>query len=131
MTSKNEISIKAVGLRLKNVRKSKNLGIEAMGKALNVTGDIYYNYETGKTMVNLEALGALRERFDISMDWILFNRGPMSLSDREVLDNVLMEGGNIGEEMKSFLLLMNKDPVFKYQQLGNYYEYLKSHPVVN
>ena len=131
MTSKNEALLKGVGLRLKNIRKNKNLRLEEMSNALGVSEDVYLNYENGKSILTLGALEVLQERFDISMDWLLFDRGLISSSDREVLDKLLMECGDISGEMKSFLLLMNKDPIFKYQELGNYYEYLKTHPAVN
>ncbi|MBQ9081697.1 MAG: helix-turn-helix transcriptional regulator [Clostridia bacterium] len=62
---------KKLGERLKSLRKEKNLGQNALAKAINVSNASISYWETGKQEPCAEALFKLAVFFNVSADYIL------------------------------------------------------------
>ena len=108
--------------------------------------------ERGDTLPSIDSLYRLSKNFDISMDWLLFNRGPVHYADKgaiitppgtagpTIAREHPVEGGPIPgpvdspelipvmAEVKNMLDLMALDPQFRYEVLGYFFKYLKDHP---
>jgi transcriptional regulator with XRE-family HTH domain len=71
-----------IALRLQQLRNETGLSIKEMAARLGITGDAYAKNERGLNIPNIETLRRLNQDFDISMDWLLFERGPMLYNEK-------------------------------------------------
>ncbi|NIM15965.1 MAG: helix-turn-helix domain-containing protein [Candidatus Aminicenantes bacterium] len=74
--------IQGAGLRLKKVRELLNFPRKEMARRLDVKNVTYYKNENGETFPGLQTLSRLSNEFDISMDWFLFNKGPVYYKEK-------------------------------------------------
>lgn len=80
-----------LSLRLKDIRKSKNISQVEMAKAINVTQGTIANWETGKRTPDLEMLKRIANYFNVSLDELTGNEHETS-NIRDVIpkDNIYM-----------------------------------------
>ncbi len=64
-------------VRLDTLRKQLNLSREEMAAHLGLTMSGYAKTERGETFLGIAKLARLAKAFDISLDWLLINRGPI------------------------------------------------------
>jgi len=76
-----------VGLRLKELRKSRNMKQDDVAKYLQIARTTYSRYETDEREMTYESLLKLAGLFDVSVDYILgrHNAFPMMLSQDEAV----------------------------------------------
>jgi len=77
MFARNNKLIKAIALRLEQARKQARLSPRDMAAHMEITPGAYFKNEHGINFPGLETLRRLARDFDISMDWLLFNKEPM------------------------------------------------------
>ncbi|TGX98799.1 XRE family transcriptional regulator [Hominisplanchenecus murintestinalis] len=63
-----------IGNRLKVLRKSKKMTQEELAELLGVSTDSISNYENGKTTIMPEHLMEVCQIFNVSADYLLFNK---------------------------------------------------------
>ena len=68
--------IEAVGSRLRQLRKGKDMTQEQLAEQLNVSLDHLGKIETGKHRCSLEILIDISEFFGISLDYLILDRMP-------------------------------------------------------
>lgn len=68
--------IEAVGSRLRQLRKGKDMTQEQLAEQLNVSLDHLGKIETGKHRCSLEILVDISEFFGISLDYLILDRMP-------------------------------------------------------
>jgi transcriptional regulator with XRE-family HTH domain len=117
------------GQRLKEIRSHLDLTKLEMARKLGVDKASYYKNEYGKTFPSMASLKLLQKDHDISMDWLLFEKGPMFYREK---GNELTEA-KPGEtqlpaiventEVKELLAFMEKDPKLKHKIMLHFYEY--------
>ncbi len=73
----------AIGAKLKKLRKAAGYSQREMGAHLGLTGSSYNKNEKGLTFPNINTLRRLSETFAVSMDWLLFEKGPAHRKDLE------------------------------------------------
>jgi len=109
--------IKEVGVRLQQVRKRAGISREEMALRMGITTGAYIKNERGMNFPGLITLKRLARDFDISMDWLIFNKEPMHYKkkrEREIeleqtvkeleqkveeLSQVVNESGRAAEEL--------------------------------
>jgi len=69
--------VKEVGERLQQVRKRARISKEEMALRMGITPGAYIKNERGMNFPGLVTLRRLARDFDISMDWLIFNKEPM------------------------------------------------------
>jgi transcriptional regulator with XRE-family HTH domain len=74
--------LKPVGARLKKLRKHLNFDMKQMASRLGIVTNTYYKNENGLNLPSLIILKRLVDDFDLSMDWLLFGRGPMFFKEK-------------------------------------------------
>jgi transcriptional regulator with XRE-family HTH domain len=74
--------LKAAGARLKKLRKHVNCDMKQMASRLGIVKNTYYKNENGVNLPSLTTLKRLVDDFDLSMDWLLFGRGPMFYKEK-------------------------------------------------
>ncbi|MGD2089758.1 MAG: helix-turn-helix transcriptional regulator [Candidatus Aminicenantes bacterium] len=92
MNSKKDLR-KAIGLRLKEIRKSLSFTQEVMARILETGRPNYTRIEIGDTFLNHVILHKLATEFNVSMDWLICGRGSMFIKKREDRDGT--KRGNV------------------------------------
>jgi transcriptional regulator with XRE-family HTH domain len=54
-----------------------------MASKIGISVGAYYKNENGLTFPNLNSLDHMQRDLNISMDWFIFNKGPMFYSEKE------------------------------------------------
>lgn len=65
------------GKRLAVLRMQMDLSRKEMANRLGLSWPAYYKNETGETFPRSGTIKKLEKEFDISMDWLIFGKGPM------------------------------------------------------
>ena len=85
MNRKKELR-KAIGLRLKEIRKALSFTQEVMARNLETGRPNYTRIEIGDTFLNHIILHKLATEFNVSLDWLICGRGSMFIQKREDRD---------------------------------------------
>jgi transcriptional regulator with XRE-family HTH domain len=125
----------AVALRLKAIREQIGCTPVQMAARLGITPGAYNKNEAGKNFPFRNTLKSLAEDFNISMDWLFFNKGPMYYSEKGQREKELAEKQKELEKMtqdkaaspevKELLACMNQDPIF-YHKIMLYFRELQA-----
>jgi len=125
----------AVALRLKAIREQIGCTPVQMAARLGITPGAYNKNETGRNFPFRNTLKRLAEDFNISMDWLFFNKGSMYYSEKGQREKELDEKQKELEKMtqdkaaspevKELLACMNQDPIF-YHKIMLYFRELQA-----
>ena len=80
MTGKQRL--KEIGSRLTTLREQLDYSRDQMAVHCEVTESAYAKNERGDHLPKLDTLENLVKKFDASMDWLLFNRGPLLYKEK-------------------------------------------------
>ena len=83
------LDYKAIGSRIREVRKSKNMTQEKLSEAINVGYKHLSNIECGNGGVSIEVLASICSVLDISLDYIIFNKP--DIRDVKMADDIYKE----------------------------------------
>jgi len=72
-----------IGGRMKKLREQFNLSQGVMARKFNLSNSGYFKNETGNTFPGVRTLYRLSTEHGISMDWLLFGKGPQYYKDKE------------------------------------------------
>ncbi|MDQ1354771.1 MAG: Helix-turn-helix protein [Acidobacteriota bacterium] len=72
-----------IGGRMKKLREQFNLSQGVMARKFNLSNSGYFKNETGNTFPGVRTLYRLSNEHGISMDWLLFGKGPQYYKDKE------------------------------------------------
>ncbi len=113
------------GKRLKEIRQLLNLTPLEMARKLGITVASYYKNEDGVTFPRMATLKMLQKDLDISMDWMLFEKGPMYYGEKckAVTEENKLPAIVEMPEVKELLECMDKDPRFRHKMLLYLYDY--------
>ncbi len=70
------------GLKMNKLRELLNYSREQMASYFKITGPAYWKNEKGETFPGIGTLSLLSADHDISMDWFIFNKGPMNYKEK-------------------------------------------------
>ena len=124
--------MQGVGQRLRTLRKQLNFSANEMAGRLGIRNTSYYKNESGETVPSMLSLQRLHKDIGISMDWLLFNSGPMYYKTKEAELKKLEEKKAPGleelvpAEEKELLEHMGKDSVFRHRVLLYFHKYKKT-----
>ena len=111
-----------LGRRLRTIRRQLNYNQQQMASALGLKRSGYFKNEEGDTFPGVSTLFRLQKDHDISMDWLIFNKGPMVFKMKQ------QEGKPLAfeersAEVKELLDAMEQDPQLKHEILAYFYKY--------
>ncbi len=136
-------TLQEVAGRLKELREHLNYSRKEMAARLGVTRNGYTKNENGDTLPGIPSLRRLSRDLDISMDWLLFNRGPMYFPEKlpeepeppkeeikeeppeKEEENKAPRIEEIMPDVRELLDHMEKDPLFRHKVLLDFYTYKK------
>jgi transcriptional regulator with XRE-family HTH domain len=75
--------LKDIGYRLKKVREALNNSGPQMASEFGVMRSSYLRNESGKTCPGIMSMRILGNRFNISLDWLICEKGPMYYREKE------------------------------------------------
>lgn len=122
-----------LGKRLRQLRENLNLSGKKMAEMLNLHRVTLQRNEDGRAMPEISTLFKLSETFDVSMDWLLFDKGPMSYKEKTA-DEVKEEQdpmenhdcmAALPKDYREMLEYMDKFPVLRYEILLQFRKYLQ------
>jgi len=102
-----------IGERLKQVRQKAGLKQKEIAEMLGLKMPGYNRIERNYVKLTLEHILTLKERFGISIDWLITGEEVISEIDRF---------GEFRENIKTMLSDMEKDAVFLHGILSHYHE---------
>ncbi|MCP5051837.1 MAG: helix-turn-helix transcriptional regulator [bacterium] len=79
---KSRAMLQEVALKLRKLRKQLGYTKSQMAARVGLTPSGYYRNEGGETFPNFKTLRMLCSEHDISMDWFIFNKGPMYFKEK-------------------------------------------------
>jgi len=147
MEVKKETIWREVGKRLKKIRLELKYSKKQMAQRLGVNLNSYYKNENGTSFPWLYSLYRLHKDIGISMDWLIFDYGPMYLKEKEpgkpakeelvkelaIKAEQAKEAGQEGvkkpwweetmPDAKDLLEYMAQDPLFRYKVFVYLYKY--------
>lgn len=110
-----------LGRRLRRVRKQLNYSLGEMAGKLGVSKSGYYKNEKGITFPGVLTLDHLQWTYDISMDWLIFNKGPVFY--KEKLPEHSQETLDVSSDVREMLEHMGRDRLLEHEVLAFYYKY--------
>jgi transcriptional regulator with XRE-family HTH domain len=147
MEVKKETIWREVGKRLKKLRLELKYSKKQMAQRLGINLNSYYKNENGNSFPWLYSLYRLHKDFGISMDWLIFDYGPMYLkekepgkpSEEELAKQLAIKAEEVKEaeqeevkkpwweqsmpDARGLLEYMAQDPLFRYKVFLFFYEY--------
>jgi len=126
-------TLRAVGERLKQLREHLDYSRQKMGALLDLTANGYGKNENGETFLSIASLRGLSKDLNVSMDWLLFNRGSMFFPEQtaEEKEPVKMEeekAPGIKDSMpdvRQLLDYMEQDSLFRHEVLVYFFKHKK------
>jgi transcriptional regulator with XRE-family HTH domain len=131
---KREVKFQGIGDRLKQLREHLKYSREEMSSHFSLTKSGYDRNERGETFPSGNMLIRLAKNFGVSMDWLLFDRGPMYYKEKEQeaetpeeqkARETLQALQDAIPEVKELLDYMGRDPLLRYEVLIHFYKYKK------
>ena len=118
--------MKDIGFKLSKIRKTFKFRSMEMAGRLDVGRSSYARNEYGETPPKLMTLYNLANNFNISLNWLLLNEGPMHLKEKETKKEPEPSPGP-PDDVKEMVEIMEKVPVLRYKALLYCHDLKKEH----
>ena len=146
---------KGVASRLEAIRREQKLTRPQMAEALNLSYNAYSKYERALNFPSLKYQALIAKKFDISLDWLLLNKGLMhfsgveeALRETRMLKQKQEKSADVEKQekpdkepalppdaltvtdtdVKELLRYMEENPLFKHQLLTYFYRFKQGKP---
>jgi len=105
-------SLRGLGSRLQTLRLHLRYSISKMANKLGVHPNTVCRYESGDIIPGFLCLSRLQKDCDVSMDWLLFNRGPMFFPEKGPgIEEAAPPAEELSPEINELVTGMKQDPV--------------------
>ena len=116
-----------IGARLKRSREELGLSQRKMAKALMASRSTYAKNEEGKYFPSVRILHTLGVDRDVSMDWLICQRGGM-FDHRSQLSGEVMDFLSGNGQVEELLFLMKRVPLLNHRIMEEYHQFKKDNP---
>jgi transcriptional regulator with XRE-family HTH domain len=115
----------SIGPRLRLLRNQYNYPVDEMARKLGLSRSGYSKNENSMTLPKPETLHRLEKDFDISMNWLFFNKGPIRYKDLLVEKGLVKKALSLETTPEAVDLLecMEKDLLFRHEVMAYFYKY--------
>ncbi len=137
---KKRINLSGIASRMRTIRSEKKLPVLEMASQLGISPNDYRKYERAVYSPPIHIQVLLAQKFNISLDWLILNKGPM-YSDQ--IETALQENDRrkqeeqqtrepavpsdamivTSPEIKDLIRFMEDNPLHKFQMLTHFYHY--------
>lgn len=118
--------MKDIGYKLSKIRKTFKFNPMGMARRLGVERSSYARNEYGETPPKLMTLYNLAINFNISLNWLLLNEGPMHLKEKETKKEP-EQSPEPPDDVKKMVEIMEKVPVLRYKVLLYFHDLKGEH----
>jgi transcriptional regulator with XRE-family HTH domain len=115
--------LKKIGEKLQGIRQSLNLKNSEMADRIGIDRSTYYKYELGVNNPQLTFLYQLGQVFDISMDWLILDHGPIHNKEKEIPTSEIVPPIAREKDVKELLDYMERVPLFRHEVLVMLYKF--------
>jgi transcriptional regulator with XRE-family HTH domain len=119
-----------IGARLKQIREANRLSIADMARQIGVYRESYARNERGATIPSVISLSNLGYLFDISLDWLIMDKGPMIFTEKTGGSKAVEQTAGyppLSDEIKELLDYMGKIPLLRHEILSHFYRFKEEH----
>ena len=116
-----------IGYKLRKVREPLTYTVSQMADSIGNERTSYNRYEKGKALPKLLALYKLGNKFDVSLDWLIRNEGPMYYKEKESNEQKIIKSNSqhtqpnldsMPADIKELLDHMEKIPLLRHEVLA-------------
>jgi transcriptional regulator with XRE-family HTH domain len=111
-----------MGKRMRKIRKTMGFTQDKMASYFDVGRANYSRIEKGEIFPNPTVLNILKTKFNISLDWLVADKGKMFQMEK-VEETRDLDFGEHTEEIKDLLYHMESIPMVRHTVLGFYFDY--------
>ncbi len=115
-----------VAVRFRRISESLRRTQTQMAAHLGIVRPSYTRYETGKMFPGLSILHRLAKEFDISLDWLIADKGPMFYKDKMSAEEKTARE-NMAAEVKELLEHMECIPLLHYKVMTFLHQFKLDH----
>ncbi len=126
--------LRNISEKLRGIRGSLKLERFQMADRIGAYRTSYYRYEIGVTFPQLISFYRLGLTDDISMDWLILDRGPMHYKDKELPIQAKPEPPRetvppiaLERDVKELLEHMEQSPLLRHEILLMFYKFKEDH----
>lgn len=106
-------NLKGIASRIKAIRREQKLTAPQMADALNISYNAYSKYERAWNSPSFKTQVVLSQKFDISLDWLLFNKGTMHIS---TIEKTLRENPILKQEQEKLAEVQKQEEIKKQKE---------------
>jgi len=116
------INIVNIGKRLKQVRESFKYTQRRMADIIRVQDGTYKKNERGIHLVNVNSLDQLHTELGVSVEWLLFENGPISWKDIQAKkdEENLQKQDLFKEEVEEMIEMLRRVPMIRHSVMLHY-----------
>lgn len=119
---------KEIGQRMRKIRKTLGYTQGKMVSFFDIGRANYSRVEKGDVFPGVKILYTLREKFNVSLDWLITNNGQMFTQDREKKEfNDKIFSDPYKEEIIELLSYVERVPMVKHAIISFFLEYKIKH----
>ncbi len=116
--------LREIGYKLRKLRDPLRYKVGEMADSIGNERTSYNRYEQGKTPPKLMTLYRLAETYDISLDWLIRNKGPMYCKEKETTKTEPHPTlDSLSDDLKELLAHLQKIPLLRYEVLTMFYKF--------
>lgn len=126
--------LKDIGYRLKKVREALNNSGPQMAYEFGLMRSSYLRNESGKTCPGIITMRILGNKFDISLDWLICEKGPMFYREKEQKQQELSKAAlevkpapetldSLPGDIRELLEHMKRIPLLRYETLASFHKF--------
>jgi transcriptional regulator with XRE-family HTH domain len=141
------------GVRLRKIREQLGYTRPEMAERLGMSAGGYRKNESGECFPNAKSLFRLSSEYDVSMDWLFFNKGPMYRKEIKRLEdqgraeaegleqqladcNAQLQGleqetavlRQAAPEVKEMVLYMEQNPILYHELMLYFHRFVRENP---
>jgi transcriptional regulator with XRE-family HTH domain len=121
-------NLKGIASRITAIRKGQKFTRLQMAEALNLSPNAYTKYERALNFPSFKSQAILSEKFGISLDWLLLNKGVMYLSE---IEKIIRENQVLKQEQEKWADLEKQYKIEKQQEIKKQEEVQNKEPVIS
>ena len=126
--------LKDIGYKLKKIREALKYSGPKMASRFEVARSSYLRNENGETCPDIQTMRILGNSFDVSLDWLICDKGPMYYREKEQKQVEKEEEkteqkpsletlDTVPEEIRELLEHMKRIPLLRYQVLASFHKF--------
>lgn len=121
--------IVTIGKKFVELRRTFGFNQSEMSERLGISRAHFSKMERGHLLPNPKILHLLRTEYNVSLDWLLLDKGPMMLNE-DIYEPGQFDFGEDNAVVEKMLKLMSQVPMVRYAVLSNFLEYCKENQEV-